>query len=168
LVAFSRPGAMTLSLVLVFGVFAFVEGIAAIITAVGRAGSARWGMMLLEGILSVLVGAFAVLRPTMMAVVFLGLIAAWALVTGALQIATAFRLRKVIQHEWALGLTGALSIIFGVVALLRPVAGTLAVIWTLAFYALAFGILQIVLGFRLRTFAHAHPTMPHEELHQPG
>jgi uncharacterized membrane protein HdeD (DUF308 family) len=172
LFAFTQPGAIGLSLVLVFGVFAFVGGIATVITAAraGRVGAPRWGWLLLEGLLWMAIGAFAVLRPPTMAALFVGLIAAWALVSGALEIASAIRLRKVIEREWALGLAGALSIVFGLLVLWRPVAGAVAMVWWLGAYSFLFGILMIVLGFRLRRFGRAHGggQVPVEEFHQPA
>jgi uncharacterized membrane protein HdeD (DUF308 family) len=168
--AFSRPpGQVGLTLVLLFGIYAFVAGVATVISAArdSRAGAPNWGTLLIEGIVSMIVGAFAVLRPSLMAAAFVGVIGAWALVTGGLQLATAVRLRKLIEHEWALGLAGALSIVFGVLVLMRPLAGAVAVVWWLEAYAMVFGVLMIFLGFRLRAFARAHPT-PREELHQPG
>ena len=69
-----------------------------------------------------------------------------------MKIVSAIRLRKVIDHEWALGIAGALSLAFGLLMFYRPVAGGLAVVWWLGAYALLFGVLMIVLGFRLRSF----------------
>jgi uncharacterized membrane protein HdeD (DUF308 family) len=157
LIAFSRPGAMAFSMVLVFGVYAFISGIATVISALrrGRAGDS-WGAMLLEGFVGIAVGAVALLWPASTALAIVWLIGAWAIVTGALEIASAVKLRKVIDHEWALGLAGVLSVAFGLLMLYRPIAGGLAVVWWLGAYALLFGIMQIVLGFRLRGYLHGH------------
>jgi uncharacterized membrane protein HdeD (DUF308 family) len=154
LIAFARPGAMALSMVLVFGCYAFISGIATIIAAArsGRAGE-RWGALLVEGLLGVAVGVLAVLWPTTMALTFVWLIGFWAIFSGVLEISSAIRLRKIIDHEWALGIAGALSIAFGLLMFYRPVAGGVAVVWWLGAYALLFGVLMIVLGFRLRSFA---------------
>jgi uncharacterized membrane protein HdeD (DUF308 family) len=79
----------------------------------------------------------------------------WALISGVLEMASAIKLRKMIENEWALGLAGVLSFTFGALMLLRPALGGLAVVWLLGAYALSFGILMIVVGFRLRSLAHA-------------
>jgi uncharacterized membrane protein HdeD (DUF308 family) len=153
LIAFARPGAMALSMVLVFGVFAFISGIATIIAAArsGHAGES-WGTLLLEGLLAIAVGVLAVLWPARMALTFVWLIGFWAIFSGVLEIASAVRMRKVIDHEWALGIAGVLSIAFGLLMFYRPVAGGVAVVWWLGAYVLLMGVLMIVLGFRLRSF----------------
>jgi uncharacterized membrane protein HdeD (DUF308 family) len=77
-------------------------------------------------------------------------IAAWAVVMGIFQIVAAIRLRKEIQNEWLLGLSGVLSVLFGIIMFVQPGAGALAVIWVIAAYAMVFGILLIWLGLRLK------------------
>jgi uncharacterized membrane protein HdeD (DUF308 family) len=80
-------------------------------------------------------------------------IAAWAVVMGIFQIIAAIRLRKVIQNEWLLALSGVLSVLFGLLMFLQPGAGALTVIWAVAAYAIVFGVLLIWLGFRLKQYA---------------
>jgi uncharacterized membrane protein HdeD (DUF308 family) len=163
LAAFMRPAVITVSLVLLFGAYAFVGGIAAIVAAVRRARDGEsWGMLLLDGALGIIVAICAVVWPVAATLGFIWVIGAWALVTGALQIAAAIRLRKVIEHEWVLGLAGACSVAFGILTFFRPVASGLALVWWLGAYAIAFGVLMIVLGLRLRHFIH-----PHERRHLP-
>jgi uncharacterized membrane protein HdeD (DUF308 family) len=90
--------------------------------------------------------------PGITALGLLILIAAWALVTGILEIIAAIRLRKIITNEWLLILAGIASVAFGVILLLRPAAGALALIWWFGAWALIFGILMIVLAFRMRSW----------------
>jgi uncharacterized membrane protein HdeD (DUF308 family) len=157
ILALSRPGPMTLSLVMLFAAYAFVGGIATIITAAqrGRIGES-WGMLMLDGVLGVAVAVVAVLWPASTALAFVWVLAAWAIITGALEIGSAINLRKVIDHEWSLGLAGALTILLGLLMLFRPLAGGLAVVWTLGVYAIIFGVCNIALGFRLRSLTHGH------------
>ena len=157
LFAFARPGALSLGLVMLFAAYAFVGGIATIIAAAqrGRAG-ANWGMLMTDGILGIAVAVVAVLWPASAVLAFVWVLAAWAIVTGALEIASAISLRKVVEHEWALGLAGAATVALGLLFLFRPLAGGLAVVWWLGAYAIAFGALMLVLGFRLRSYAHGH------------
>jgi len=78
------------------------------------------------------------------------LIAAWAIVNGLFEIATAIRLRRVIEHEWLLVLAGILSVLLGIVILLQPGAGALALVWWIGGFAIAFGVLLVALAFRVR------------------
>jgi len=168
LIAFSRPGPMAFGIVLLFGCFAFAGGIATVIAAarVGRAGS-NWGALLVEGLLSIAIGVLAVLWPASTALAFVWWIGAWAVLSGVLEIATAIRLRKVIEREWVLGIAGALSIAFGLLMFYQPLAGGLAVVWWLGAYALISGVMMIVLGFRLRSYARTHKgELPAEGLQQ--
>jgi uncharacterized membrane protein HdeD (DUF308 family) len=155
--AFARPGAMSLGLVMLFAAYAFVGGIAAIIAAAQRSRTgANWGMLMVDGILGVAAAIVAVLWPATAVLAFVWVLAAWAVATGAMEIASAINLRKVIEHEWALGLAGLVTLAFGVLMFLRPVIGGLAVVWWLGAYAVVFGALMLALGFRLRSFAHGH------------
>jgi len=149
---FLMPGLSLAVLVLLFGAYAFVDGIFGIVSAIRRRGTSdRWWLLLLEGIAGVAVGIITLLWPGITAFALLYLIAFWALITGVLEEAAAFRLRQVITNEWLLVLTGLTSIALGVVLLLFPRAGVLAVVLWIGAYAFVTGILLIALGFRLRT-----------------
>jgi uncharacterized membrane protein HdeD (DUF308 family) len=78
------------------------------------------------------------------------LIAAWAIVTGIIEIAVAVRLRQMIEGEWLLGLAGVLSVLLGVLLMARPDAGLLAWVWIIGAYALLFGVVLVALSLRLR------------------
>lgn len=111
------------------------------------------------GVLSVAAGVYAFIVPAITALILLILIASWAIVTGAFQIAAAIQLRKHISGEWLLALSGIISILFGAVLLYNPVAGTLAVVWLIGLYAVIFGILLLALGFKLRGLERSLPHM---------
>ncbi|HXT98925.1 MAG TPA: HdeD family acid-resistance protein [Polyangia bacterium] len=171
LLAFSQPGTIGLTLVLMFAAYAFISGIAAVVSAAkgGREGAPRWGTLLFEGLLYIAAGIVAVLWPAAAGLAFLWVLAVWAIVGGAMEIASALRLRRVMEHEWALGLAGLLSVAFGVLVLFRPLVGGLAIVFWLGAYAIIFGVLQMVVGFRLRSYAHAHRggDLPSAGLRQP-
>lgn len=150
LLAFIWPGLTIGALVLLFGIYALIDGVSSIITGVAhRHGRDRW-WLLLEGIASIAFGLLTFFWPGITAFFLLILIASWAVVTGIFEIAAAIRLRKEIEGEWLLGLAGVLSILFGIMMFVQPGAGALALIWIIGSYAILFGILLIVLGFRLR------------------
>jgi uncharacterized membrane protein HdeD (DUF308 family) len=104
----------------------------------------------MQGIVGIGAGVVTLLWPGITALALLFVIAAWALVGGALQLAAAIRLRKVISGEWLLALSGVLSIALGVLLVLFPGPGALALVIWIGAYAFVFGILLLVLGFKLR------------------
>lgn len=156
--AFVLPGITLFALVLLFGAYMLVDGIFAIVTAVRVAGREdRWWLLLIEGVLGVLAGLVAAFWPGLTALALLYFIAAWAIVSGILEIVGAIRLRQEIEGEWALGLSGALSVLFGVLLIVIPApAGLLSLVWLIGAYALAFGVLLLVLAFRVRGASEAH------------
>jgi uncharacterized membrane protein HdeD (DUF308 family) len=158
LLAISQPGTIGLAVVLMFAGYSFVSGIAALVSAArgGREGDSRWGMLLLEGLLYVAAGMVAVFWPASVALAFLWVLAFWSIISGGLEIAGAIRLRKIIAHEWTLALAGVVSIAFGAILLFRPLVGAVAVVWWLGGYAIVYGILMMVLGFRLRGYLQSH------------
>ena len=171
ILALAWPGATFMSLLMLFAVFVFFEGIANVISAVkgGRAGEAMWGTLLLEGLLSIGLAVLAVLAPARMAVAVVWTIGFWAIITGALRIGAAIRLRKLIDHEWLMALSGVAAIGFGLLLLFQPTIGAVAMLWWLGAYEVVFGITMIAVGFRLRGELHHHERggRPHIVEHRP-
>src|SRR5215203_4637514 len=155
ILAFAWPGITLFVLVLFFGAYMFADGIFAIVAAVRAAGEEeRWWLLLIQGILGVLAGLVAFFWPGLTALALLYFIAAWAIVTGVLEIVAAIRLRREIEGEWALGLSGALSVIFGVLLIVLPApAGLFSLVWLVGAYAVASGVLLLILAFRVRSEA---------------
>jgi uncharacterized membrane protein HdeD (DUF308 family) len=152
--AFAMPGLTLAVLVLLYGAYALVDGIFAIASAVaGRTYGSPWWAMLIRGLLGIAIGIMTFAWPGITELALLYIIAAWAVVTGGFEIAAAIRLRKEIQGEWLLILSGALSVLFGLAIMVFPAAGALAIAWLIGSYAILFGVLLLVLGFRLRTLA---------------
>lgn len=146
-----QPGLSLVSLVLVFGAFTLADGVLGVWTAIrGRKEDEHWWVMLIWGLASVVVGLLALMVPGVTTLVLLFYIAAWAIVTGAMQIVAAIRLRKEITGEWWLVLGGVLSVAFGVLLLAQPGAGALALLWLIATYAVLFGVLMVLLAFKVR------------------
>lgn len=153
LLAFIWPGITWLTLVVLFGIYAIVDGLVAIGTGLARTReSSRWWTFLLEGLINIGAGVAALIWPGVATLVILYVIATWAVFTGILEIVAAIRLRHEITNEWMLALGGVISIAVGVVLFFQPAAGSLAIIWIIGAYALIFGILLVILGFRLRNW----------------
>ncbi len=152
------PGITVGALVILYAAYALSDGVFSLIGA-WRASQSheRWGALVLEGIAGVAAAAVTVFWPAITALVLVYVIAAWALVTGVLEIAAAVRLRKHISGEWLLALSGVVSIVFGVWVIWAPLAGVLAIAFGVGIYALFFGATLIALGFRLRSWKRALP-----------
>ena len=151
--AFVWPRATLITLVWLFGAFALVNGLLSLILAAkAPKGYPRIGSLILGGLLGILAGLLTFVMPGITALGLLMLIAAWAIVTGIMEVVAAIRLRKIIANEWLLILAGIASVAFGVILFLRPAAGALALIWWIGAWALVFGILLIVLAFRMRNW----------------
>ena len=149
--AFLAPAWGLAILVALFGVWALVDGIASLWTGIRTRRVARnWWLEILEGVVSVLTGLIALVLPAFTAGILLLLIAAWAIVTGALQIWNAIRLREQIEGEFWLGLAGAASILFGILVFLFPAQSTLTLVWLIGSGAIVIGAFLILLGWRLR------------------
>jgi uncharacterized membrane protein HdeD (DUF308 family) len=158
--AFAWPGLTLVALTLLFGVYALIDGAFALAAAiVGRPPGLLWWALLAEGLLGIGTGIVTLLWPGLTALALLYLIAAWAVATGAFEIAAAVRLRKEIEGEWLLALGGILSVGLGLALALKPGAGALALIWLIGAYALLFGILLLILAFRLRAWARQAPLL---------
>ncbi len=144
-----------------FAAYAIVTGGVAIIGALKNRDDRGWWLVLLLGIVSVAAGVIAIFYPAITALALIIVIGVNAFFSGLLDIAMAIRLRKEIEGEWLLGLAGIVSILFGAFVIILPGAGALALVWLIAVYAMATGILFMVLGFRLRSSRH-------DLLHTPG
>lgn len=169
LAALAWPGITLAALVLLFGAYAFIDGAFAIGVAFHkRARSDRWWLLLVEGILGIGAGLVAWFMPDITVLVLVYLVAAWAITTGAFEVAAAVRLRKEIQGEWLLALAGVVSIGMGLVIAFSPAMGALALVWMIGIYAMIFGVLFVVLSVRLRRLAHRAPGPFMPDLHTPS
>ncbi|HVZ02537.1 MAG TPA: HdeD family acid-resistance protein [Dongiaceae bacterium] len=150
LIALFAPGATVLSLLLILGVYLMVDGVFGLISAVmaGRR-QERWGLLVAESLLNLLIGLIVIVAPDIGLTVFMLLLAAWAIVTGGLMIGTAMN-HKRDGKAWLIG-GGLISVLFGIVLAVAPIVGAVVLTWWLGVYALVFGGALMVFGFRLRT-----------------
>ncbi len=150
------PGISLAMLILLFGAYALVDGIFALTAAIVGRGNTdiRWWLVLV-GLVGIGIGIVTFLWPGLTALTLLYFIASWVIATGVLQIVGAIELRNVIEDEWWLILDGALSVLFGIFLFIMPGAGALALIWLIALFAIAFGILMIGFAFKVKKFKEA-------------
>jgi len=155
LLAFAWPGITLLSLVILYGFYALLDGLFAILAAIkGGNVESRWWLILI-GILGVAAGLLTFFWTGITALVLIMFIGAWALIHGIFEIVGAIKIRKEIDNEWWLILSGALSVLFGLMVLIMPGAGALALIWVIGAYAIVFGGLLVGFAFRIKKHSHA-------------
>jgi uncharacterized membrane protein HdeD (DUF308 family) len=142
------------ALVLTFGAFAFIDGVATIVAASSAPKHSGRGWLYFEGVVSMLTGIVVWVWPDISALALVYVIGAWAIVIGGMEIAAAFGLTDETGDRWMLGLGGLLSIAFGVIMWVQPGAGALAVLALIAAFAIVTGIMQIVAAFRMRKERH--------------
>jgi uncharacterized membrane protein HdeD (DUF308 family) len=149
--AFVMPGLTIATLVIVWGAYALVDGIFSLYaSATGRTHTDDHWLVGLQGLIGLAAGILTLLMPGVTALGLLIAIAAYSLVVGVLQIAAAIKLRKEIEGEFWLGLSGLVSILFGMFIIARPGEGALAVIWIIGAYALIFGVFLIAFAFQIK------------------
>jgi uncharacterized membrane protein HdeD (DUF308 family) len=156
-------GALTLAwpkisltvLVLLFGIYAVISGVTAVAAALRSREEHHWGLLLLEGILGILAGVVALVWPGITALVFLYLIAAWAILIGVLQLVAPLSFPMSFGRGLLSALSGIVSIVFGVIIAARPASGLLAVVWLIGIYAIVIGIMQVMVYFEARSVAHS-------------
>ena len=147
IVAFARPGLTLWALVVLFAAYAIVDG-ASMIVFGRRLGN--WFWYALAGLVSMAAGVVAIAWPGITAMALLWVIAAWAILSGIFQIMSGMEIRKEVEGEWVLYVGGALAILFGLMLFFRPGAGALSVVWLIGTFMILFGILQVILSFKLK------------------
>jgi uncharacterized membrane protein HdeD (DUF308 family) len=150
--AISFPNLTLLVLIVLFGFYCFVDGFTSLAMAFDAESK---GWYVIGGLVSLAAGVIAFMRPGATAVALLIVIGIWAVIHGVIEIVTAIQIRKLIEGEWMLALSGIISLLFGLFVIARPGQGALAIIWFIAFFALIMGFLQLGVGFKLRRLKKA-------------
>lgn len=140
-------------LVYLFGIFAVIGGITAVAAALRNRGEEGWGLLLFEGILGVLAGAVALVWPGITALAFLYLLAAWAIITGIMELVAPLAFPMTGGRAALTVLAGLASIVFGILIAAQPASGLLAVVWLIGVYAIVFGVMYIAVYFESRSLA---------------
>jgi uncharacterized membrane protein HdeD (DUF308 family) len=149
ILAFAWPGLTLAVLVILFGAYAIVDGVLGLIAAF-RGDTHHRALLAIEGVVSVLAGIAAFVWPLITAFVLLYIIAFWAIVTGIIEIVASLRMRRALTNEIGLIVGGVLSLLFGIVLIVAPGAGALAVVFLIGAYAIIFGVSLLGLAWRLR------------------
>jgi uncharacterized membrane protein HdeD (DUF308 family) len=148
ILAFVLPEGTLFALILLFGAYSLVDGVFAVVAAI-RGSGRRW-LLLAEGILGILAGLVTLVLPGLTAFVLLYIIAFWAIFTGIARIVLAISLRREIDNEWFLILSGALTVLFGVLLVFLPDVGLLSILWLVGIWAVIIGVMLLTLAFRVR------------------
>ena len=147
------PGAAVFTFIIFFGAFALVHGLMGVIGSIAnRKDNEDWWLVLLEGVVSIIIGIMTFTWPGLTGLVLAYFIAAWAVIMGILRIYGAIKLRKAIEGEWLLIIGGIISLLFGIFVFARPLAGALAIALIIGVYAIVLGLLSILLSFRVKSW----------------
>lgn len=150
LVLLFAPELALVTFITIFAAYLLADGVLTALAAVMQRTQSNWWVHLLEGVISIIGGLAAFFYPGMTIIILLTIFAIWAILTGVMEIWAAIELRKAIENEWLLALSGGVSVLFGILLLVRPGATLLAASLFLSFYLLAFGAMLVVLGLQLR------------------
>lgn len=155
LMAIFLPEQSFMALVWVIGIYIIVDGVFMLVSAFSSGASSEgWWWLVIGAILAVILGILIVFNPLAASVGWIALIGFWAIFTGVTEIFTAIRLRKIIENEWWMILSGLISIIFGVLVLMNPFSGMFAIGIMIGVYALIWGVILLVFAFRLKSFGN--------------
>jgi uncharacterized membrane protein HdeD (DUF308 family) len=152
LLALYLPATALLSLVLVFAGYMLLDGVFALASSVmaSRRGE-RWELFLAEGVANIAAGMLAAALPELTVLVFILLLAGWAIISGALMVGAAINHRRV-GKPW-LAFAGVVSVLFGIALAVAPLVGAVVLTWWLGVYALVFGAALVIFGLKLRGIA---------------
>jgi uncharacterized membrane protein HdeD (DUF308 family) len=151
LAALLWPGLILAVLIVLFGAYALVDGVLAVVAAFRSSGRGmRRPLLLIEGAISILFGILVLLLPSLTALALLYIIAFWAILSGIARIVMAIMLHREIENEWSIALSGVLSVVLGITLVLLPDAGLIAYTWLIGLLALAVGFALIYYAFSVR------------------
>jgi uncharacterized membrane protein HdeD (DUF308 family) len=161
-VALIWPGITILALVILFGAYALFDGVLDVVMAIGGKGAdearldgGERAWLAVMGVIGVGAGIIAFVWPGITTVALLWVIAFWAILSGILEIVTAWRLRAELTNEWMWVLAGLLSIALGVLLIAQPATGAVALVIWIGIFAIAWGIALTILSFRIKGLVSA-------------
>jgi len=150
--ALARPGVTLGALILLWGLFALLNGVVEVFSAIGAAGSHRsWGWQLAGGLVGILAGLVILRWPGLSALFVLYLVAIWAIMMGIVRIVGAIADHQALPHAWLVALAGVVSVLFGIAMFAWPGVGLLTLVYLVGSYAIVYGVITCVLAFRLHS-----------------
>jgi uncharacterized membrane protein HdeD (DUF308 family) len=144
------PGIGLLAVVALFAAWALVGGVQSLLGAWRSRGQKEWWVGILEGLIGIAAAVVAILLPAAASLALLFVVAGWAIAIGVLQIWMAIRLRERITGEVWMGLSGVISILFGLLLVIFPGTGILSVLFLVGIFSILMGVAMLLLGLRLR------------------
>ena len=148
--AYLQPGIALLVLSIFFAASVLVDGVMNVVGSLRNMQKEGWWIMLLIGILGLVVGGYALFNPPLSMLAFIYLFAFQAIMLGVFLVMLGYKVREATTREWILYLTGALSVILGALVIAQPVVGGLSIVWIIAGWSIAVGVLRIIFAFRIR------------------
>jgi uncharacterized membrane protein HdeD (DUF308 family) len=155
LLAFSNPGLALFVMATFFAASVLVDGVSNILGALQNREKDGWWILLLVGLLGAVVGGYALFNPPLSIMAFILIVAFEAMVLGALLVMLGYKVRKATRREWLLYLTGALSILFGILVIANPVTASRTIVYMIASWSLVIGVLKVAFGFKVRSLSAA-------------
>jgi uncharacterized membrane protein HdeD (DUF308 family) len=148
--ALMKPGIALFTLALFFAAWLFVDGIVNAIGGIQNRGKDGWWLLLLIGLLGIVAGGYALFNPPVAMAVFVLVVAFDAILLGVLLLTLGWKIRHETRHEWFLYVTGLLSLLFGILVIMNPQVGGVSIVWAIAVWALATGVLKVMFAFSVR------------------
>lgn len=153
--AFASPGIALFALATFFAASVLVDGVSNIVGSLQNREKDGWWILLLMGLLGAVVGAYALFNPPLSIMAFILIVAFEAILLGAFLVMLGYKVRKTTSREWLLYLTGGLSILFGILVIANPIAGSRTIVYVIATWSLMIGILKVAFGLKVRTLPDA-------------
>ncbi len=147
--AIASPNAVLSAALFVFAAYAVVDGVLAVLAGIALP-FGRW-LLIIGGVLLIALGVYTFSSPSTTAVGLVILIGSFAIVRGVAEIGVAVSMRAVLPDALLLGVSGLVSILFGVVVIAAPGDGALAITWAIGIYAVFIGAMDIAFGLRARS-----------------
>lgn len=155
ILAFMNPGIALMVLAMFFAAWILVDGASNLIGSIQNREKDGWWIMLLIGILGICVGGFALFNPPVSMLALVYLVAFQAILLGVFLLMLGYKVRAATEKEWILYVTGALSVLFGILVIMQPAAGGVTIVYMVASWAILIGVLKVFFAFKIKNIPDA-------------